>query len=59
METIKINILGLRSVIDIAIKAKTKNFLFASSSAVYGDNGKKKLMKKIRRMLKVFMQFQN
>ena len=26
METIKINILGLRSVIDIAIKAKTKNF---------------------------------
>ena len=54
METIKINILGLRSVIDIAIKAKTKNFLFASSSAVYGDNGKKKINEKNKTNAKSF-----
>lgn len=54
METVKLNILSLRSVLNIAIKAKTKNFLFASSSAVYGDNGKTKINEKDKTNAKSF-----
>ncbi len=43
IETIKMNILSLKPVLDIATRAKVRNFLFASSSAVYGDHGKKRI----------------
>ena len=36
--TITANVLGLKSLLDIAVKLKTERFLFASSVEIYGEN---------------------
>tara|TARA_B110000902_G_C13890390_1_gene430345 strand:- start:92 stop:259 length:168 start_codon:yes stop_codon:yes gene_type:complete len=52
------NVINLHCATNLAFNSKVKNFIFASSSAVYGDHGKKKLMKNLRLCQKVFMQKQ-
>ena len=58
LETFKMNVINLHCATNLAFNSKVKNFIFASSSAVYGDHGKKKLMKNLRLCQKVFMQKQ-
>ena len=52
LETFKMNVINLHCATNLAFNSKVKNFIFASSSAVYGDHGKKKINEKFKTLPK-------